>query len=210
MLDEKILDYCLSVTTAERPELQFIDRQTHLKTMLPQMISGHMQGRLLSMISHMIRPQLILEIGTFTGYSTVCLAEGLHPSGRLITIELREELAPLIEAAIAVSPRYESITSLFGHALELMDTIPDRLDLVYIDGAKMEYGLYFDAVLPRVNIGGIILVDNTLWDGRVIGEDQDKLTRGIKEFNQKVLDDGRVENVLLPIFDGLHMCRRIG
>jgi predicted O-methyltransferase YrrM len=177
------------------------------------MLSGHVQGRVLSMISHMIRPKRILELGTFTGYSALCLAEGLAEGGKLVTIEHNDELEETIRRNFARSPLGEKIDLLIGDAKELLHrpSMVDTYDLVFIDADKREYCAYLDLVYPLVPVGGFILADNTLWDGHIIDPayDKDKQTLGLRAFNDKLKEDDRFEQVILPLRDGLTMIRKV-
>ena len=178
----------------------------------PRMMSGHIQGRVLSMFSQMIRPQRILELGTFTAYSTLCLAEGLADDGTLVTLEHNDELEDMILRNLALSPLGEKVQLVIGDAMEwLAAQSADLLyDLVFIDADKREYSAYLDAVLPLVRPGGWILADNTLWDGHIIEEayDKDKQTLALRAFNDKVAQDERLEKVILPLRDGLTIIRK--
>ena len=189
--------------------LKKIDRDTHAKVMMPRMLSGHLQGRVLSMISHMIRPQRILEIGTYTGYSAVCLAEGLQENGKLITIDINEELEDRVRNYFADSPYSKKIEYKIGNAVEVIPSLNETFDLVFIDADKERYSVYFDLVIEKVRSGGFILADNVLWSGKVLDTKPDKDTRAILEFNKKIQDDPRVENVLLPIRDGIMLMRKV-
>ena len=173
------------------------------------MLSGHLQGRVLAMISHMVRPNRILEIGTYTGYSAICLSEGLQPNGSLITIDCNEELAARVRKNFTEAGVDHKIDYRIGNALEILPAIEEPLDLVFIDADKANYANYFDLVIDKVRDNGFILADNVLWSGKVIDGSNDKDTRAILEFNAKVHTDKRVENVLLPIRDGIMMLRKV-
>ena len=201
--------YAESHTTAESDVLAAINRETHAKVMMPRMLSGHLQGRLLSMVSHMVKPLHALEIGTYTGYSSICLAEGIRPGGKLVTIDSNDELESRILNNIARAGMQNKIQLLIGKAADLIPTLQTEFDLVFIDADKINYALYYDLVWPKVRLGGYLLVDNVLWSGKVIEARQDKDTLSIVEFNKKVQDDPRVENVLLPIRDGIMMIRKL-
>ena len=215
-------EYISGHTTAENAVLEAITRDTHVHILNPHMLSGHVQGRVLSMISHMIKPKRILELGTFTGYSALCLAEGLAEGGELVTIEHNDELEETIRRNIGRSPLSDRITLVIGDAKEILDRYADRVqnteyrvqtefDLVFIDADKREYCAYLDLVYPLVPVGGVILADNTLWDGHVIDAayDKDKQTLGLRAFNDKVAEDARFEQVILPLRDGLTLIRKI-
>lgn len=209
IINDDLLRYAEGHSTRENDLLRRINRDTHAKVMMPRMLSGHLQGRVLAMISQMIRPERILEIGTYTGYSAICLAEGLQEHGKLITLDINEELEQRVrnyfdEAGLTAKIRYE-----IGNALEIIPTLHETFDLVFIDADKENYSLYFDLVIDKVRPGGIILADNVLWSGKVIQEKQDKDTRALVEFNKKIQGDKRVENVLLPIRDGIFIIRKV-
>jgi caffeoyl-CoA O-methyltransferase len=209
LINESIQHYAEQHTSSEADLLKKIDRDTHAKVMMPRMLSGHLQGRVLSMISHMIRPQRILEIGTYTGYSAVCLAEGLQEGGKLITIDINEELEDRVRDYFAASSYNNNIEYKIGNAVEVIPALNETFDLVFIDADKERYGVYFDLVIDKVRNGGFILADNVLWSGKVLDAKPDKDTRAILEFNKKIQDDPRVENVLLPIRDGIMLMRKV-
>lgn len=204
-----IQKYSEDHTAPESSLLKLIDRETNARVLMPRMLSGHMQGRILSMISHMVKPSLILEIGTYTGYSAVCLAEGLKPGGKLITIDINEELENSVQGYFMASGFSAVIDYRIGNAVEIIPTLQTKFDLVFIDADKENYSRYYDLVINRVPLGGYILADNVLWSGKVLDEKPDKDTKAIKEFNRKVQDDKRVENVLLPVRDGIMVMRKI-
>lgn len=196
-------------TTAEGDLLKRINRDTHADVMMPRMLSGHLQGRVLAMISHLIRPKRILEIGTFTGYSALCLAEGLHEDGKLITIDSNEELEQRVRKYFDEAAFSSKIDYRIGDATKIIPSLQETFDLVFIDADKENYSRYFDLVIDKVPLDGIILADNVLWSGKVLNEKPDKDTRAIVEFNKKVQHDVRVENVLLPVRDGIFMIRKV-
>lgn len=203
-----IFDYIEQHSSPESDVLKQITRSTHLEVINPRMLSGHVQGRLLSMFSQMIRPQRILELGTFTGYSALCLAEGLTENGKLITIEHNDEMESAIRRNLALSPLGDKIELVIGDAKEELKRLGERreaFDLVFIDADKKEYCDYLDLVLPLMRSGGWILADNTLWDGHIIDSayDKDKQTVALREFNDKVAQDSHLEKVILPLRDGL-------
>ena len=205
-------EYISAHTTAENAVLEAITRDTHVHILNPHMLSGHVQGRVLSMISHMIKPKRILELGTFTGYSALCLAEGLVEGGKLVTIEHNDELEETIRRNIARSPLSDRIELVIGDAKEYLTANANaKADLVFIDADKREYCEYLDLVYPLVPVGGFILADNTLWDGHIIDAayDKDKQTLGLRAFNDKLKEDDRFEQVILPIRDGLTIIRKI-
>lgn len=203
-------DYILAHGDAEPDYLARINRRTHLKMINPRMLSGHLQGRVLSMLSKMIQPETILELGTFTGYSALCLAEGLSVKGKLYTIECDDELEDFIRENFNDSEYKEKIELLIGDAVELIPQIDAVFDLVFIDADKREYLEYYEAVFPKVRKGGYILVDNTLWDGKVLkkAEQNDEQTIAIQLFNDKIACDTRIEKLILPLRDGLTMIRK--
>ncbi|MFD0999265.1 O-methyltransferase [Ohtaekwangia kribbensis] len=209
LINESIQHYAEQHTSSEADLLKKIERDTHAKVMMPRMLSGHLQGRVLSMISHMIRPQRILEIGTYTGYSAVCLAEGLQEGGKLITIDINEELEDRVRDYFAASSYNNNIEYKIGNAVEVIPALNETFDLVFIDADKERYSVYFDLVIDKVRNGGFILADNVLWSGKVLDAKPDKDTRAILEFNKKIQDDPRVENVLLPIRDGIMLMRKV-
>ena len=207
-----ILEYIEQHSTPESDALKQIVHTTHIEMINPRMMSGHIQGRVLSMFSQMIRPQRILELGTFTAYSTLCLAEGLADDGTLVTLEHNDELEDMILRNLALSPLGEKVQLVIGDAMEWLAAQSSDLlyDLVFIDADKREYSAYLDAVLPLVRPGGWILADNTLWDGHIIEEayDKDKQTLALRAFNDKVAQDERLDKVILPLRDGLTIIRK--
>ena len=208
-----ILEYIEQHSTPESEALRQIVHTTHIEMINPRMMSGHIQGRVLSMFSQMIRPQRILELGTFTAYSTLCLAEGLADDGTLVTLEHNDELEDMILRNLALSPLGEKVQLVIGDAMEWLSAQSADLlyDLVFIDADKREYSAYLDAVLPLVRPGGWILADNTLWDGHIIEEayDKDKQTLALRAFNDKVAQDELLEKVILPLRDGLTIIRKL-
>ena len=206
------LDEYISLhSTPEDEALEAITRDTYNHVLNPHMLSGHVQGRVLSMISHMIRPKRILELGTFTGYSALCLAEGLAEGGKLITIEHNDELEETIERNLSRSHLGDRIELRIGDCKLVIGDLDGSFDLVFMDADKREYCAYLDLVYPLVPVGGFILADNTLWDGHVIDPayDKDKQTLGLRAFNDKVKEDDRFEQVILPLRDGLTLIRKI-
>jgi len=210
-LPPEILAYCEAHTSPESDLLRQLNRNTHAHVLRPRMLSGHLQGRFLSMIAHMVRPRRILEIGTYTGYSALCLAEGLADDGLLITLDNNDELEDFARAYWNQSPYADRIDFRLGHAPDLIPTLDETFDLVFIDADKKNNSLYYDLVFDKVRTGGIILVDNVLWSGKVAttGPKIDKDTQKVLEFNQKVHEDPRAEHVLLPIRDGLMMIYKL-
>ena len=204
-----IQKYSEDHTSAENDLLRKVNRDTHANIMMPRMLSGHMQGRILSMISCMIKPSAILEIGTYTGYSALCMAEGLNPGGKLITLDINEELESRVRNYFNDSPFHSQIDYRIGNALDIIPLLDMNFDLVFIDADKENYARYYDLIINRVPLGGYILADNVLWSGKVLDEKSDKDTRAIKAFNDKIQDDARVENVLLPVRDGILVMRKV-
>jgi len=208
-IDERLLDYCQEHSEPESDLLKKLNRETHLKVNSPRMLSGHLQGRFLSFISHLQRPSLILEIGTYTGYSALCLAEGLNKDGKLLTIDPNEETNHFAAGFINQSPFKDKISILTGQADKIIPGLNEKFDIVFIDADKKNYGLYFDLVISKVNPGGLIIADNVLWSGKVLDEKKDADTEAIHRFNDKVKSDMRVENILLPVRDGLMIMRKL-
>jgi caffeoyl-CoA O-methyltransferase len=209
IIPEELQQYVEQHTSPESDLLRRINRDTHAGVLRPRMLSGHLQGRLLAMISCMLRPQTILEIGTYTGYSALCMAEGLAEGGRLITLDINAELEDRVRATVAASSLADRIDFRIGNALKVIPELNETFDLVFIDADKENYSAYYDLVLPRVREGGIILADNVLWSGKVLQTKLDKDTKAIIEFNRKIQEDRRVENVLLPVRDGIMMIRKL-
>ena len=216
-------EYISEQSTPENEVLADITRETYVHILNPHMLSGHVQGRVLSMLSYMIKPKRILELGTFTGYSALCLAEGLAEGGKLITIEHNDELEETIRRNLSRSPLSDRIELIIGDAKEVLQrsglsgeaglcSFSEAVyDLVFIDADKREYCAYLDLVYPLVPVGGFILADNTLWDGHIIDPayDKDKQTLGLRAFNDKLKEDDRFEQVILPLRDGLTIIRKI-
>ncbi len=209
LIPDALYQYAEEYTTTESELLRNIDRETHLHVLRPRMISGHLQGRLLAMLSQMIKPKYILEIGTYTGYSALCLAEGLQEGGKIVTIEKNEELKSQVDTYIQNSPFSDKIDNMIGEAQSIIPNLKYPWDMVFIDADKENYAFYFDQTIDQVNPGGYIIADNVLWSGKVFDKNQnDKVTNVIRDFNQKVHEDPRVENILLPIRDGLMILRK--
>jgi caffeoyl-CoA O-methyltransferase len=185
-------------------------RETHQKVLMPRMLSGHIQGRVLSMLSHMIKPKRILEIGTYTGYSAICLAEGLQSEGTLVTLDKNEELEGMVRSYFEQAGLSSQIDFRIGEGLSLIPDIQGPFDLVFIDADKKNYLNYYNLVLEKVSIGGYIIADNVLWSGKVVKTDNkiDPETQALLDFNRSIQEDKRVENVLFPIRDGLMVVRR--
>lgn len=208
-ISEELDHYVTQHSQKEPLLLQELNRETHLKILQPRMLSGHFQGRVLSMLSKIITPKSILEIGTYTGYATLCLAEGLAKEGVIHTIEVNDELAKFQKYFFDKSAYAEQIKPHTGDAQHIIPTLDCTFDLVFIDADKENYTTYFDLVISKMNPGGIILSDNVLWSGKVIEpvKDNDKTTKAILAYNHKINTDPRVETVLLPIRDGLTVTR---
>lgn len=208
-ISPELQQYVTEHSSAVSPLLSQIDRETHLEVLQPRMLSGHFQGRVLSMISQLLKPTLILEIGTYTGYSALCLAEGLSPDGKLITIDVNEELAPRVRSYFEASAYAQQIDYRIGNAAQLIPTLPYTFDLIFIDADKQQYPLYYEQALEKLKPGGFILIDNVLWSGKVLDtQHQDKDSVLLRELNLKISQDARVEKVLLPIRDGLYLIRK--
>lgn len=210
LLKPGIEKYAHDHTSAEMPVLAKLSRATHLRTHQPQMLSGRLQGVFLQMISHMIRPFTVLEIGTFTGYSAICLAQGLLPGGKLITLECNPEMEDFAKPYFEEAGLTDKINMITGDATEIIAKLSGPFDLVFIDADKENYLAYFEMIFPKVLPGGYILADNTLWYGRVVepDADTDRETAGIMRFNQHVQQHQGVENVLVPLRDGIMMVRK--
>ncbi|MDR2585412.1 MAG: O-methyltransferase [Prevotellaceae bacterium] len=208
----EIEQYITRHTSPEDEVLSWLVRQTHLRTIHPRMLSGWVLGRFLTMVSAMVAPKRILEIGTFTGYSAICLARGLAPDGILHTVERDDELADLICQALEKAGLRERIKLHIGDAIKICPQIDEIFDLIYIDGDKREYVDYYEVAMAKLRPGGFILADNVLWGGSVLDEEfvpKDNRARGIAEFNAHIQADPRVENVLLPLRDGLMIVRKL-
>lgn len=209
LTSEAVNTYCENHTTPESELLHKVNRQTHLQTELPIMLSGHLQGRILSMISHMIQPEKILEIGTFTGYSAICLAEGLRENGELITIDINEEWKDRCENFFQESGYGHKIKMLVGQAVDILPKLDMQFDLAFIDADKINYALYYDLIIEKVKSNGYILADNVLFHGEVLQtETAGKNAKAMHAYNRKMMQDERVECVLLPVRDGIMLCRK--
>lgn len=194
----------------ETEMLAELNRETHSKVMMPRMLSGHLQGRILSMFSHMIRPKVVLEIGTYTGYSALCMAEGLAEGGKVITLDINEELEQMVRSYFAKAGVEDKMDYRIGNAMDIIPEIDEELDLVFIDADKKNYSNYYNLVIDKVRSGGFIIGDNVLWSGKVVNTEKktDKDTQAILDFNRLVQEDNRVENVLFPVRDGLMVIRK--
>lgn len=211
MLSEELNQYVEEFTSHEDKILHELQRETNLKVLYPRMLSGSVQGKFLEMISHMIRPEFILEVGTYTGYSAICFARGMASSGQLHTIEINPELCDFANKYFVKSKTSERITQHIGNALEIIPELKMKWDLVFLDADKENYLNYYNLVFDNVKKGGFILADNVLWDGKVLDPkfNKDKETRGIVEFNNFVKNDSRVENLLMPLRDGIMILRKL-
>jgi len=208
-MPKKLEKYILDHSTPEDPVLEDLYRQTHIRFINPNMATGHLQGKFLEFISMMIRPVNILEIGTFTGYSAICLAKGLKPGGNLITIELNDELTDFAHAYFCLAGAESKITQLTGNALNIIPGLDYKFDLVFIDGDKREYIDYYNLIIDKVKSGGFILADNVLWGGKVIEtETTDPQARGIIDFNEMISKETIIDDVIIPIRDGLMIIRK--
>ena len=205
---EALERYAEEHTTAESGILKELNRETNANILMPQMLSGHVQGQFIRMISMLLRPKNILEIGTFTGYSAICLQEGLQPGGTLYTIDVNEELKEMVDRYFAKAGISDSVKFMIGNAREIIPTLDVTFDLVFIDADKENYPNYYDLVFDKVNSGGVILADNVLWSGKVAEGNQDAETKALVAFSEKVQRDNRVDNVLVTQRDGLMMIRK--
>jgi len=209
-INKDILEYSEKYSQQEPEILQELNRETHLKILNPRMLSGFFQGRLLSIISKLIKPKKVLEIGTYTGYSTICIAEGMNKNGIIHTIDKNEELNTIQKKYFKKSGLENNIIQYNGCALDIIPKIKEKFDLIFIDADKENYINYFNLVIDKLNNNGVILADNVLWSGKVINsEDHDLTTNVLREFNKSVNNDNRVETILLPIRDGISIIRKI-
>lgn len=212
MIDENIIaaiySYCESVSDEAGDVLYNLYRETYLKTMAPRMASGPIQGRFLSLLSQLSSPEKILEIGTFTGYATICMAEGLKEGGHITTIEVNPELNYISDKYFKKAGIRDHVTSLIGNAKEIIPKLDERYDMVFIDAKKKDYDVYFELIIDKVNQGGIILADNVLWDGKVVDGSMDATSESLRKFNEKIKSDPRVTALLLPLRDGLMIMRK--
>jgi len=207
-LSDDLQKYVTDHTSPEPELLKKITRDTFSKVLMPRMLSGHVQGRFLSMVSQLIKPKNILEIGTYTGYSAICLAEGLQAEGKLVTLDVNEELESRVRNYFTEAGLVEKIDYRIGDAVQIIPTLEPFFDLVFIDADKENYSKYFELVIDKVRSGGLILADNVLWSGKVVKPKPDKDTRAMLEFNHRVSKDPRVECLLLPLRDGIMMLRK--
>lgn len=208
-MDKLIREYITEHSTPEDPVLEDLFRQTHIRFVNPNMSTGHLQGKLLEFISGMIKPEFILEIGTFTGYSAICLAKGLRPGGKLITIEINDEITEFTQSYFLKAGLEKKIVQMTGKAQDIIPQLDHTFDLVYIDGDKREYTEYFNLVIDKVITNGFIIADNVLWGDKIFDTDsKDPQTRGIVEFNEMIRNDKRIEKIILPLRDGLMIIRK--
>ena len=210
-MKDKFFEYADYLTSEEDEILYQLRRETYLKTLFPRMISGHIQGKFLEILSKIYSPEKILEIGTYTGYSTICLARGLKQNGRLITIEKNDELEPIITKYLTKANLHEQVQVIFGDALEILPGLNDKFDLVFIDAEKRYYPEFYKLSFDKVKIDGIIIIDNIFWNGKVFENKltMDSYTKGIVELNELIKQDNRVEQVALPFRDGLLIVRKL-
>lgn len=208
---KEIEAYAESFTREEGEILAELNRETYAKVMTPRMLSGHLQGQVLRMFSQMIRPKNILEIGTYTGYSALCMVDGLEEGGKLVTIDVNEELQDIIKRYVDKAGKQDAIDFRVGNALEIIPSLDVKFDLVFVDADKENYSNYFDLVFDKLNPGGYIIADNVLWSGKVLEDDSklDKDTIALKDYAKKIKSDSRVENVMMPIRDGLLIARKL-
>lgn len=209
-VNKELEDYILNHTTEEEDLLKELSRETHIKVLRPRMLSGHLQGQLLKMLSHMVRPRNILEIGTYTGYSALCLAQGLNKGGKIYTIDINDEIEEFTTKYIEKSGLSGNIEFLIGDALDIIPGLDVEFDMVFIDADKRHYLDYYKLVFDKIRPGGFIIADDILWDGKVVEEldPKDAQTRGILEFNDFVHNDKRVENVIIPLRHGITLIRK--
>ena len=210
-LPKEIDAYSLAHTTSETEVLNDLNRQTNIQILQPRMLSGHLQGRVLSMLSHMVQPTNILEIGTYTGYSAICLSEGIKEDGKVVTIDINAELEDFALSYFEKANVSNKIDFRIGNAIDIIPTLQESFDMVFIDADKTNYSNYFDLVIDKLPKGAYIITDNVLWSGKVVQkvEECDMETKAIVEYNQKIHNDPRVENILFPIRDGLMIARKL-
>ena len=211
LLDEAIEAYVERYTTEESKVLKELNRETYSRVLIPRMLAGHLQGRVISMFSHMIKPRQVLEIGTYTGYSALCWAEGLQDEGQVHTIDVNEELEEMVARYINKAGQTSNVVTYLGNAVDIIPSIDQTFDVVYIDADKENYSNYFDLVIDKVRTGGYIIADNVLWSGKVVEteEIQDEDTQALVRYCEKIQSDSRVINVLFPVRDGLLVARKL-
>jgi predicted O-methyltransferase YrrM len=209
LLSDELKSYLESSCEPESDLLKQIDRDTNIKVSLPRMLSGHYQGRVLSMLSKLVKPQRILEVGTFTGYASLCLAEGLSKDGILHTIDINAELEDMVRSSFSKSDLGSQIIYHIGNALEIIPNLDEVFDLIFIDADKKNNETYYNLTIDKLRSGGLIIVDNVLWSGKVIGEKKtDSATTSISDFNEMIRSDQRVEKLILPVRDGVYIIRK--
>jgi len=208
LVSHEIEKYIDAHTSDESDALKQLNRKTQTDVLMPQMLSGKVQGQFLKFISQMLQPDRVLEIGTYTGYAAICLAEGLTETGKLFTIDINEELETIVKTHVEKAGLQHKIFQIIGNATTEIEKLNETFDLVFIDADKQNYSLYFDLVIDKVRSGGFILADNVLWSGKIIDEKKDKDTQKLAEFNDKIQQDNRVENVIISIRDGIMMMRK--
>ncbi|WP_026902815.1 O-methyltransferase [Pedobacter glucosidilyticus] len=208
LLHETLKLYLEQYCEPEPELLKHIDRETNLKVLMPRMVSGHYQGRVISLLTKLVNPKNILEIGTFTGYATLCFAEGLAEGGKIITIDINEELEDRVRGYFAQSVYADKIDYRIGNAMEIVPTLKETFDMVFIDADKKNNLNYYHLVFNQVKPGGLIIVDNVLWSGKVVAQKEDKDTSNIINFNDEIAKDQRVEKLILPVRDGLFIIRK--
>ncbi len=208
-IDVFLRRYCEDWSSQAGEPLDQVEKNTHLHTVKRLDSSDTIQGRMISFISHLIKPSLIVEIGTFTAYATGCLSEGLVPGGRIISIEKNMLFRPLIESNLRILGIEQKVDMLFGNALDILLEIDEEIDFIFIDAAKYEYEEYYDLTIDKLRSGGVIIADNVIWKGRVLSDKKDKMTRAMHNFNVKISRDSRVEVVILPYRDGISFIRKV-
>ena len=208
-LPEIISSYSLENTEKEPKLLSDLNRETWANVMIPRMLSGHLQGRVLSMISKMIHPTNIIEVGTYTGYSALCMAEGLKENGKIHTLDINEEYTSVAKKYFDKSEYKENIIQHIGNAVDVIPQLNDKFQLAFLDADKENYSNYFDLIINKMDIGGYIIADNVLWSGKVTEENKDEEPMALHNYNKKVFSDKRVETVLLPVRDGLNISRKL-
>lgn len=209
-ISEELSNYCENHTSDETDILKKLNRETHLKVVSPRMLSGHLQGRFLSFISKLQKPNLIVEIGTYTGYSALCLAEGLTEKGKLISIDVNEETSSFAKSFIAKTEFANKIDLVVDDAQNFIPKIEQSIDIAFIDADKKNYLTYYNLLIDKLNQGGLIIADNVLWSGKIVmpPEQMDRETKALHDFNQYIQNDSRVENMLIPLRDGLMVIRK--
>lgn len=208
LVSQEIEKYIDQHCSDESDALQQLNRKTQTDVLMPQMLSGKVQGQFLQMISHAVQPNRVLEIGTYTGYSAICLAAGLQENGKLFTIDINEELEQIVKTHVEKAGLQHKIIQIIGDATKEINNLNETFDIVFIDADKHNYSLYYDLVIDKVRTGGFILADNVLWSGKIIDEKKDKDTQKLAEFNDKIQQDNRVENVIVSMRDGIMMMRK--